>query len=108
MAKVSRPIFPQTRRRAERLGERLRTARLRRRISATEMAARAEISRVTLHRLESGDPAVSMAVVLRVLTVLGLDEDIDAIARNDELGQRLQDVSLRRPRRAKIRPPHDE
>lgn len=103
MSKVARPVFPRTQRRAEALGERLRTARLRRRMSASEMAERADISRVTLQRLERGDPSVGMAVFLRVLSVLGLEDDIDAVARDDELGQRLQDVMLRRPRRASRR-----
>jgi len=96
----SKPLFPQTQRRAEGLGERLRLARMRRRISLTDLAKRVDANRNTLARLERGDLATSLGVLARVLAVLGLEEDLDLIARDDELGQRLQDVRLSRPRRS--------
>lgn len=99
MSKVTRPVFPGARRRADALGQRLRLARLRRRLSVTELAARVDASRATIHRLEQGNLSVSLAVLLRVLAVLGLEDDLDLIARDDDLGQRLQDVALRQPRR---------
>lgn len=105
MSKVTRPVFPRTQRRAEALGERLRLARLRRRISLTEMGARVDASRVTLARLERGELTVGLAVLVRVLGVLGLEDDLDALARDDELGKRLQDLELRRPRRRTARQP---
>jgi transcriptional regulator with XRE-family HTH domain len=95
-----RPLFPQTQRRAESLGERLRLARLRRRISLTDLAKRVGVSRNTLARLERGDLATSLAVLASVLSVLGLEEDLDLLARDDELGQRLQDIRLPQPRRS--------
>jgi transcriptional regulator with XRE-family HTH domain len=103
MARPSRPLFPQTQRRAEALGERLRLARLRRRITLADMAARVNASRPTLIRLERGDLSASLGVLARVLGVLGLEADLDQLARDDELGQRLQDIRLRRPRRTSSR-----
>lgn len=100
MARHFQPLFPQTQRRADALGERLRLARLRRRMSLTELAARVGVTRQTLSRLERGDLSTSLGVLAQVLGVLGLEEDLDALARDDELGQRLQDVRLRRPRRS--------
>lgn len=100
MPRPERPLFPQTQRRAEALGERLRLARLRRRMPLTELASRVGVARQTLSRLEHGDLSASLGVLARVLGVLGLEEDLDAIARDDELGQRMQDVRLRRPRRS--------
>jgi transcriptional regulator with XRE-family HTH domain len=44
------------------------------RISAVAAAEAAGISRVTLHRIEKGQPAVTMGAYLRVLVALGLDE----------------------------------
>ncbi|CAN7701706.1 helix-turn-helix domain-containing protein [Variovorax sp. LjRoot84] len=41
-------------------------------ISAVAAAEAAGISRVTLHRIEKGEPAVTMAAYLRVLVALGL------------------------------------
>lgn len=99
MPRATHPLFPQTQRRTEALGERLRLARLRRRMSLAELAARVGVTRQTLARLEHGDVSTSLAVLVRVLGVLGLEEDLDGIAQDDELGQRLQDVRLRRPRR---------
>lgn len=103
MSKVTRPIFPGTQRRAAALGERLRLARLRRRMTVTEMAARVDASRTTIYHLERGDLSVSLAILVRVLAVLGLEEDLDPIARDDLLGQRLQDLSLRQPRKRRDR-----
>ncbi len=99
MSKVARPVFPRLQRRAADLGARLRLARLRRRIPLAEMATRVGTSRVTLGRLERGDPSVGLAVLLRTLSVLGLEEDLETLARDDEIGKRLQDVALpQRPR----------
>lgn len=99
MPRPARPLFPQTKRRAEALGERLRLARMRRRMSLTEMAARVGVTRGTLSRLERGDLSTGLGVLANVLSVLGLEEDLDLLARDDELGRRMQDVRLRRPRR---------
>lgn len=100
MSRPARTLFPQTQRRAEALGERLRLARLRRRMSLAELAARVDVTRNTLSRLERGELSTSLGVLARVLAVLGLEEDLDRLAQDDELGQRLQDVRLRRPRRS--------
>ncbi len=92
-------LFPATQRRAEGLGERLRAARLRRRMSGAEMAERSFVSRTTLRKLEAGDLSVSAAVLARVLEVLALDEDLDLIAASDELGNRLADARTPLPHR---------
>lgn len=75
-------------------GERLRLARLRRRFSAATVAERAGITRSTLYRAEKGDPGVAMGTYLSVLRVLGLHGDVDALARDDELGRKLQDLEM--------------
>ena len=69
-------------------------------MSLSELAQRVGVNRNTLARLERGDLATSLGVLARVLSVLGLEEDIDALARDDELGQRLQDIRLPQPRRS--------
>lgn len=92
-------LFPATQRRAEALGERLRAARLRRRMSETEMAERSFVSRTTLRKLEAGDLSVSAAVLARALEVLALDGDLDRIAASDDLGNRLADARTPLPHR---------
>jgi transcriptional regulator with XRE-family HTH domain len=89
-------MHPAQRRQLSALGERLRLARKRRRLSAVLMAERVDISRDTLNRVEKGDPAVSLGIYLRVLRVLGLDADLDLVARDDVLGRKLQDMELDR------------
>jgi transcriptional regulator with XRE-family HTH domain len=99
MPKRGQVAFPRMQRQAHGLGLRLRQARLRRRMSAATMAERAGLSRDTLHRLEKGDVSISLAGFLRVLQVLGLADDVDGLARDDELGRKLQDINQPGPRR---------
>ena len=88
MSRPARTLFPKTKRQADALGDRLKAARLRRRISAADMAARALVSRPTIRRLEAGDLTVSAAVLVRILEVLALEDDIDRIAEQDDLGHK--------------------
>lgn len=94
MPRPSRALFPRAQARLTALGERLRLARLRRKVSQTEMAARVGVSRMTIIRLERGDPNVALGVLTRVLGVLGLEADLDLPAASDEIGRRLQDLEL--------------
>ncbi|MFO0755956.1 MAG: helix-turn-helix transcriptional regulator [Byssovorax sp.] len=86
--------FPSVERQIHAFGERLRLARLRRGLTTVLFAERVGVSRDTLNRLEKGDPAVALGTYLRALRVLGLDHDFDAVARDDELGRKLQDLKL--------------
>jgi len=103
MGRSRRPVFPRTQARLEALGERLRQARLRRRVSQVELAARVGVSRHTIASLEAGDAKVSLAVLTRALGVLGLDGDLDLLAAGDEIGRRLQDLDLPSRPRARSR-----
>jgi transcriptional regulator with XRE-family HTH domain len=94
MPKTHPPIFPATAKQLAALGERLRLARLRRRYSAESVAVRAGITRVTLARVEKGDTGTSMGAYVAVLRVLGLQSDLDGIARDDQLGRKLQDLDM--------------
>jgi transcriptional regulator with XRE-family HTH domain len=91
------------------LGERLRKARLRRRLSAAEVARRAGITRVTLHRAEGGAPAITIGNLMKVLAALGLDEDIEQLGRDAAMSRKVADASLpaRRGPRADRRIPVD-
>ena len=93
-------MFPATARLLNDLGDRLRHARLRRNLAAATVAARAGIARATLARAEHGEPAVALGTYVRILRVLGLDSDLSLVARDDELGRRLQDLELPERRRA--------
>src|SRR6266540_4725163 len=99
MSKRTRAVLPRVQRELDGMGERLRLARLRRGIPLVEMAARVGVSRPTLRRLEQGDASVALTVLIRTLAVLGLDEDIGRIAAEDDVGRRLEDLRLARPRK---------
>ena len=77
-----------------RLGENIKFARLRRDFPATLIAERAGISRVTLNKIESGDPGAAMGAYIKVLFVLGLENDLLKVAEDDILGRKLQDAKL--------------
>ena len=74
-------------------------ARLRRRLPAKQVAERAGMSAMTLRGVERGGPGVTIGAYLAVLQVLGMDEDLDLLAKDDSRGAALQDASLTgRPR----------
>ena len=52
------------------------------------------VSRDTLNRLEKGDASIAIGTYLRALRVLGMDKDFETVAKNDELGRKLQDAKL--------------
>lgn len=76
------------------LGENIKLARLRRRLSLEQVSQRANISRPTLNSIEKGAETVSLGLYLQVLVVLGLENDLLLVAKDDELGRKLQDVKL--------------
>jgi len=104
MTKQTTTIFPKLQRILEELGENIRLARLRRKFSTTLVAERADISRNTLRAVEQGSPKVTFSAYVRVLHCLGLENDLKLLARDDELGRKIQDANLstraRAPRHA--------
>lgn len=87
-------IFPRESRILQQLGENIRLAMKRRKISQSMVHGRTGISKPTLRKIEQGDPTVSMGHYLRVLAVLGLAEDLGRVALDDVLGRKLQDIAL--------------
>jgi len=78
------------------------------------VAERAGMSRTTLRAVERGEPGVSLGACANALHSLGLDEDLALVARDDELGRKLQHAKLptrrrapKRPRRASSEEPRD-
>jgi hypothetical protein len=97
MKQTSPPKLPIPVRKALRkLGQDIRDARLRRRIPTAIMSQRALVTRTTLHKLEKGDPTVSMGTYSTVLFVLGMTERLAELAdaRFDRLGLALEEERL--------------
>jgi len=78
------------------LGRDIRDARRRRRIPVAIVAQRASISRMTLFKIEKGDPGVAMGIYATVLFVMGMSERLGDIAdpRHDAVGLQLEEEHL--------------
>ena len=94
MAKKKIVILPRTKKILTELGENIKLARLRRKLSAEQVAERANISRPTLSSIEKGVPTVSIGSYLLVLQVMGLEKDFLLLAKDDSLGRKLQDANI--------------
>lgn len=88
------PILPGTAKILAGFGENIKLARLRRKLSAEQVAERANISRPTLLSIEKGMPGVAMGSYAQVLFVLNLEKDLLKVAADDMLGRKLQDAEL--------------
>jgi transcriptional regulator with XRE-family HTH domain len=93
-------LLPKHKKILEQLGENIKLARLRRKFSAEQVAERANISRPTLTAIENGSESVSIGLYLQALIVLGLEKDLLLLAKDDELGRKLQDANLTSKERA--------
>jgi transcriptional regulator with XRE-family HTH domain len=94
MKKRNTILLPRAQKTITILGENIKLARLRRKFSAEQVAERADISRPTLVSIEKGSPNVTIGAYVKVLSVLGLENDIMEVAKDDKLGRRLQDAKL--------------
>lgn len=100
MSKKRVILLPRVKRILIEVGENIKLARLRRKLSAEQVAERANIARVTLHSIEKGAETVSIGAYLIVMTVLGLEKDFLQLAKDDVLGRKLQDAQLPNRERA--------
>jgi len=87
-------IFPKYHLVLEQMGEQIKLARKRRKLTTLQMSERADISRSTLHLIELGNSSVAMGAYFNVLRVLGLQDDFLKLAADDILGRKLQDIAL--------------
>jgi len=89
------------------LGHDIRDARRRRRIPVAILAERASISRMTLHKVEKGEPGVAAGTYATILFALGMADRLADVAdpRHDSVGLELEEERLpqriRLPRRQK-------
>jgi transcriptional regulator with XRE-family HTH domain len=94
MGKPRTVLLPVQQRLLNNVGENIRLARLRRDLSAAQVAERAGISRTTLYKVETGDPGTAVGTYLKILFVLNLEGDLLKIAGDDPFGRTLQDIKL--------------
>lgn len=94
MAKKKIVLLPKAQKILSQVGENIRLARLRRKLSTEQVSERANIGRSTLWKIEEGKGSVSMGNYLQVLFVLGLEKDLLNVANDDALGRKIQDADL--------------
>lgn len=94
MKSKQQKIFPQHRKIFDQLGENIKLARKRRKLTTTQVAERANIDRTTLYYIEQGKSSVSMGSYFNVLRTLNLHEDFLKLAADDAFGRKLQDLDL--------------
>ncbi len=94
MPKKKSTLFPKHMKILEQMGENIKLARKRRKLTTIQVAERADIVRSTLYNIEKGDPSVGMGSYFKVLRVLGLQDDFLKLAADDKFGRKLQDLAL--------------
>jgi transcriptional regulator with XRE-family HTH domain len=87
-------IFPKNQKVLSQLGENIQLACKRRKYSQSLISERTGLSRMTIRKIERGDPTVSIGHYVAVLAVVGLVDDLAKVANDDELGRKLQDIQL--------------
>jgi DNA-binding XRE family transcriptional regulator len=87
-------LFPKHQKIMEQVGENIKLARKRRKLTTIQVSERADINRTTLYQIEKGNYSVSIGAYFNVLRVLGLHEDFLKLAFDDTLGRKLQDLNL--------------
>ena len=88
-------IMPETQKILNQMGEQIKLARLRRKLSTKLVAERAGISRSTLWAIERGASSVAIGSYAAVLHALGkMESDFLLVAKDDVLRRKLQDLEL--------------
>ena len=87
-------LFPRFQKILEQMGENIKLARKRRKLTAMQVAERASIDRTTLYHIEKGSASVSLGAYFNVFRVLGLQDDFLLLASDDVMGRKLQDLEL--------------
>lgn len=87
-------IFPKHQEIMKRLGENIKLARKRRKLTTLQVSERADINRSTLYQIEKGSPSVAIGAYFNVLRTLGLQDDFLKLAADDIYGRKLQDLGL--------------
>jgi hypothetical protein len=93
-------IFPKQQQVLTHLGENIRLAITRRKLSINIVAQRTGINPKTVQAIAKGSPSVSIGHYVVVLSAIGLLDDLANVAQDDELGRKLQDINMKRGKKS--------
>jgi transcriptional regulator with XRE-family HTH domain len=94
MSSKKQIVFPKYLVTLEQMGENIKLARKRRKLTTIQVSERADIARTTLYQIEKGNPSVAIGAYFNVLRVLGLQDDFLKLGADDIFGRKLQDLEL--------------
>lgn len=94
MSRKKQVILPKYEKMMEQMGENIKLARKRRKLTTVQLSERADIARSTLYLIEQGNSGVAIGAYFNVLRALGLQDDFLKLAADDAFGRKLQDLEL--------------
>ncbi|GLS88999.1 hypothetical protein GCM10007916_00660 [Psychromonas marina] len=87
-------LFPKQRKILTHFGEDLILAMKRRGYTKKTLCERTGFDPKTVNKVFAGDPGVAIGTYLKVMSVLGMDNNFTEIAAKDEVGIKLQNIKL--------------
>ena len=87
-------LFPKQRKVLTSFGEDLLLAMRRRAYTKKMICDRTGFDNKTVNKVFAGDPGVSIGTYLKVMAVLGMEENFAEMAAHDEVGIKLQNIKL--------------
>ncbi|QEI10937.1 hypothetical protein [Cellvibrio japonicus] len=91
-----RVLFPREHQILARFGEDLLLAVKRRGLTKQMICDRTGFDNKTINKVFAGDPGVAIGTYLKVMAVLGMEENFAELAAHDEVGIKLQNIKLLR------------
>ncbi|MCH4995720.1 transcriptional regulator [Pectobacterium carotovorum subsp. carotovorum] len=89
-----RVLFPKQRRTLTAFGEDLLLAVKRRGFTKKIICDRTGFDHKTVNKIFAGDPGVAIGAYLKVMAVLGMEDNFAKLAAHDEVGMKLQNIKL--------------
>lgn len=91
---MHRVLFPKQQKILATFGEDLLLAAKRRSFTKKLICDRTGFDNKTVNKVFAGDPGVSIGAYLKVMAVLGMEDNFAKLAAHDEVGIKLQNIKL--------------
>ncbi|WP_299008195.1 transcriptional regulator [uncultured Shewanella sp.] len=87
-------LFPKQRKVLSTFGEDLLLAMKRRGFTKKMICERTGFDNKTINKVFAGDPGVAIGTYLKIMAVLGMEDNFSELAALDEVGIKLQNIKL--------------